>query len=94
MIAVEERGFQEMIPTQTLGCSEDNKTKRGLSREERCIPKDIEGSQAEEKGSSSRASKQDPSSGKVPRETLSVVDLGVVSENDGFYAGGKVQCCK
>ena len=42
VIAIEERGFQEMIPTQTPGCSEDNKTKRGWSREERGIPKDIE----------------------------------------------------
>ena len=92
VIAVEERGFQEMIPTQTPRCSEDNKTKRGLSKEERCIPKDTEGSQAEEKGSSSCASERDLSSGKVPRETLSAVDLGVVCEKGGFSAEEKVQC--
>ena len=77
-IAVEERGFQEMIPTQTPGCSEDNITKWGLSREERSILKDTKGSQTEEKGSSSCALDQDPTSGKVPRETLSSVELGVV----------------
>ena len=43
-IAVKERGFQEMIPTQTPRCSEDNNTKWGLSREERSILKDTEGS--------------------------------------------------
>ena len=92
VIAIEERGFQEMILTQTPGCSEVNKTKRGLSREERCILKDIEGSQAEEKGSYSCASERDSSSGKVPRETLLAVDLDVVYVKGGFSAGKMVQC--
>ena len=92
VIAIEERGFQEMIPIQTPRCSEVNKTKRGLSREERCIPKDIEGSQVEEKGSYSCTSERDSSSGKVPRETLLVVELDVVCVKGGFSAREKVQC--
>ena len=55
-IVDEERGFQEKIPTQTLGQSEDNNTMWGLSREERRILKETNGSQTEEKGSSFCAS--------------------------------------
>ena len=83
---IEERGSQETIPTQTPGCSEVNKTKRGLSREERCILKDIEGSQAEDEGRYSCASERESSSGKVPRKTPLAVDLDVACVKGGFYS--------
>ena len=90
-IVVEEGGYQEKLPTQTLGQSEDNNTNWGLSREERRILKEAKGSQTEEKGSSLFASDQDPTSGKVPRETLSSVNLGVGGEEGGSSAGEKMQ---
>ena len=90
-IVVEERGYQEKIPTQTSGQSEDNNTKWGLSREERRILKEVKGSQTEEKGSSFFTSDQDSTSGKAPRETLSSVNLGVEGEEGGSSAGEKMQ---
>ena len=43
-LVVEERGYQENLPTQTLGQSEDNNTDWGLSREERRFLKEAKGS--------------------------------------------------
>ena len=90
-IVVEEGGYQEKLPTQTLGQCEDNNTNWGLSREERRILKEAKGSRIEEKGSSLFASDRDLTSGKVPRETLSSVDLGVGGEEGGSSAGEKMQ---
>ena len=90
-IVVEERGYQEKIPTQTSGQSEDNNTKGGLSREERRILKEAKGSQTEEKGSYFFTLDRDSTSGKAPRETLSSVDLGVEGEEGGSSAGEKMQ---
>ena len=90
-IVVEEGGYQEKLPTQTLGPSEDNNTNWGLSREERRILKEAKGSQTEEKGSSLFASDQDPTSVKVSRETLSSIDLGFGGEEGGSFAGEKMQ---
>ena len=92
VIAIEERGSQETISTQMPGCSEVNKTKRGLGREERCIPKDIEGSHAEDEGRYSCALERESSSGKVPRKTLLAVDLDVACVKGNFSAGEMVKC--
>ena len=74
-----------------LGQSEDNNTKWGWRKEERRILKEAKGSQAEEKGSSFCTSDRDLTSGKVPRETLSFIDLGVEGEEDDSSAGEKMQ---
>ena len=44
----EERGFQENLPTKTLGKSEDNNIARGLSKEERRFFTEAKGSQIED----------------------------------------------
>ena len=90
-IVVEERGLQEKFPTQTSGQSEDNNITWGLNREERRILKEKKGSRTEEKGSFFCALDRDPTSGKVPGETLSSVDLGVECEEGGSSAREKVQ---
>ena len=68
MSAFEERGSQETIPTQMPGCSEVNNIKRGLSRDERCTPKDIEGSKEEDEGKYSCTSERESSSGKFQKK--------------------------
>ena len=50
-LEVEERGYQDNLPTQTLRHNEDNKTDWGLSREERRFLKEAKGSQTKDKGS-------------------------------------------
>ena len=90
-MVVKERGCQEKLPTQKLGQSEDNNTNLGLSKEERRILKEAKGSQIEEKESSLYDSNWDPTSGKVPRETLSSLDLGVGGEEGDSSEGEKMQ---
>ena len=51
-LVVEERGFQENLPTKTLEQSEDCNTARGLSREERRFFTEAKGSQTKDKESS------------------------------------------
>ena len=76
-LMVEEGGCQEKLPTQKLGQSKDNIPYRGLRREERRMLRKAKGSQIEKNQSYSCVLDRDPTSGKVMRETLFSVDLGV-----------------
>ena len=91
-IVGEEWGCRVMFSTQSTGSSGDKNTKPDLSREERSILKDTEGSQIEEKESASCALDQTPTSEKDTKESLFSVDLGVGREEDDSYVGEKMQC--
>ena len=87
---VEERGFQENLPTKTLVQSKDNNTARDLSREERRFFMEAKGSRTEDKKSSFFSSGWDSTSVRASRETRFSTDLGVGGEEGGFSAGKKM----
>ena len=87
----EENEHQEKIPTQALGQKENNIKKRGLSREEGRISKEVKGRQIEENGRSLMDSDRELFSSKALREALFSTNLGVNGEEDVSTVGEKMQ---
>ena len=85
MSAFERKGLSRDDSNKKAGCSEVNNIKQATSREERCTPKDIEGSKAEDEGSFSCASERETSSGKFKKKKPLAVDLDVDCVKGGFY---------
>ena len=56
-----------------------------MSRDERCTPKDIEVSKAEDEGRYSCTSKRESSSGKFPKKSPLVIDLDISCVKGIFY---------
>ena len=89
--AGEEKEHQEKIPTQALGQKENHIKKRGLSRDEGRISKEVKGRQIEENGRSLMDSDWESFSGKALREALFSTNLGVDGEEDVSTVGEKMQ---
>ena len=87
----EERGFQENLPTKTLGQSEDGNTAWVLSREEIRFFTKAKGSSIEDMESSFFSSGGASTFVRASRETRVSVELGVGGEEGGFSAGKKMQ---